>query len=97
MATERQINVKVPAEHRDLVEKIKEDKEKFVAEKRKKDEEIEKEKVNKLVNEAVIEGKPGDGTTGGEPQDEETKKRRNFIKGVCMIVSASLQNIYLEK
>lgn len=82
LATERKLNVKVPEEHRDLVEKIKEDKEKFVAEKKKKDEELKKAKVDKLVNEAVIEGKPGVGTTGGEPQDEETKKRRNFIKGM---------------
>lgn len=92
MFTTEKKPINIPAEHRDLVEKIKEEKEKFVAERKKKEEEERKAKVDKLVNEPIIEGRPGIGTTGGEPQDEKTKERRQFIRKVFMISSIYISN-----
>lgn len=69
------------------MEKIREEKEKLAMERKKKEEEEKKARIEKLVKEAVVDGRPGEGTTGGEPKDEETKDRRQFIRKVFMTAS----------
>lgn len=65
-----------------MIEKIRKEKEKFIQE-RKFHKEAEKQaKIEKLVNSSKVDDTGAKGITGGEPSDEMTKERRNFVKKV---------------
>lgn len=44
--------------------------------------------MEKLVNSSKVDETGAKGITGGEPSDEITKMRRNFIKKVCSLFNA---------
>ena len=43
-------------------------------------------KIEQLVNSSKVDDTGAKGITGGEPSDEITRERRNFIKKVCYCI-----------
>lgn len=70
----------VALNHKELIEKIKKEKEKFIQEKKSQEHAEKQAKIEKLVNSSKVDETGAKGITGGEPSDESTKERRNFIK-----------------
>ena len=73
---------KLSLNHKELIEKIRKEKEKFIQEKKSQDAAEKQAKIEKLVNSSKVDDTGAKGITGGEPSDEITKERRNFIKKV---------------
>ena len=73
---------KLSLNHKDLIEKIRKEKEKFIQEKKSQVEAEKQAKIEKLVNSSKVDDTGAKGLTGGEPSDEITKERRNFVKKV---------------
>lgn len=76
---------KIPAEalnHKELIEMIKKEKEKFIEEKKSQEHAEKQAKIEKLVNSSKVDETGAKGITGGEPPDEITKERRDFVKRV---------------
>ncbi|CAH3168513.1 unnamed protein product [Porites lobata] len=73
---------KLSLNHKELMEKIRKDKEKFREEKKSQKEAEKRAKIEKLVNNSKVDETGAKGITGGEPSDEIAKTRRNFIKKV---------------
>lgn len=71
---------KLSLNHKDLIEKIRKEKEKFIQEKKSQVEAEKQAKIEKLVNSSKVDDTGAKGLTGGEPSDEITKERRNFVK-----------------
>lgn len=69
--------------HKELIEKIRKEKEKFIQEKKSEKEAEKQAKIEKLLNSSKVDDTGAKGITGGEPSDEITRERRNFIKKVC--------------
>lgn len=67
---------------KELIEKIKKEKEKFIKEKKSQEHAEKQAKIEKLVNSSEVDETGAKGITGGEPADEITKERRNFVKRV---------------
>ena len=44
-------------------------------------------KIEQLVNSSKVDDTGAKGITGGEPSDEITRERRNFIKKVCYCIN----------
>ena len=74
--------VKTSLNHKELIEKIREEKEKFIQEKRSQMEAEKQAEIDKLVNSSKVDDTGAKGITGGEPSDKITLERRNFIKKV---------------
>ena len=72
----------VALNHKELIEKIKKEKEKFIQEKKSQEHAEKQAKIEKLVNSSKVDETGAKGITGGEPLDEITKERRNFVKRV---------------
>ena len=72
----------VTLNHKELIEKIKKEKEKFIQEKKSQEHAEKQAKIEKLVNSSKVDETGAKGITGGEPLDEITKERRNFVKRV---------------
>lgn len=72
----------VALNHKELIEKIKREKEKFIQEKKSQEHAEKQAKIEKLVNSSKVDETGAKGITGGEPSDEITRKRRDFVKGV---------------
>ena len=72
----------VALNHKELIEKIKKEKEKFIQEKKSQEHAEKQAKIENLVNSSKVDETGAKGITGGEPSDESTKERRNFIKRV---------------
>lgn len=66
-------------QHKKIKEEIAREKEAFIQEQKQKEIEIEREKQQKLLKMKPPDGHKGI-ETGGEPNDPETKKRRDFVK-----------------
>lgn len=75
----------VALNHKELIEKIKKEKEKFIQEKKSQEHAEKQAKIEKLVNSSKVDETGAKGITGGEPLDEITKERRNFVKRVSKI------------
>ena len=73
---------KLSLNHKELMEKIRKDKEKFREQKNSQKEAEKRAKIEKLVNNSKVDETGAMGITGGEPSDEIAKTRRNFIKKV---------------
>lgn len=73
---------KLSLNHKELIEKIKKEKEKFIQEKKSQEHAEKQAKIEKLVNSSKVDDTGAKGITGGEPSDEITKERRNFVKKV---------------
>ena len=73
---------KLSLNHKELIEKIKKEKEKFIQEKKSQEHAEKQAKIEKLVNSSKVDDTGAKGITGGEPSDEITKQRRNFVKKV---------------
>lgn len=69
--------------HKELIEKIRKEKEKFIQDKKSEKEAVKQAKIEKLLNSSKVDDTGAKGITGGEPSDEITRERRNFIKKVC--------------
>lgn len=65
-----------------MIEKIRKEKEKFIQERKVQKEAEKQAKIEKLVNSSKVDDTGAKGITGGEPSDEMTKERRNFVKKV---------------
>ncbi|XP_068755290.1 mannosyl-oligosaccharide 1,2-alpha-mannosidase IB-like [Montipora capricornis] len=72
--------VKTSLNHKELIEKIKEEKDKFIQEKKSQMEAEKQAEIDKLVNSSKVDDTGAKGITGGEPSDKITLERRNFIK-----------------
>ena len=72
----------VALNHKELIEKIKKEKEKFIQEKKSQEHAEKQAKIEKLVNSSKVDETGAKGITGGEPLDGITKERRNFVKRV---------------
>lgn len=73
---------KLALNHKELIEKIKKEKEKFIQEKKSQEHAEKQAKIEKLVNSSKVDDTGAKGITGGEPSDEIAKERRNFVKRV---------------
>ncbi|XP_015777642.1 PREDICTED: mannosyl-oligosaccharide 1,2-alpha-mannosidase IA-like [Acropora digitifera] len=78
--TPEKTTMKVSLSHKELIEKIRKEKEKFIQERKAQAEEETKEKIDKLVNSSTVDETGAKGISGGEPLDKIAKERRDFIK-----------------
>ena len=74
--------VKTSLNHKVLIEKIREEREKFIQEKKSQMEAEKQAEIDKLVNSSKVDDTGAKGITGGEPSDKITLERRNSIKKV---------------
>ena len=74
--------MKVSLSHKELIEKIRKEKEKFIQERKAQAEEETRAKIDKLVNSSTVDETGAKGISGGEPLDKSAKERRDFIKKV---------------
>lgn len=72
--------MKVSLSHKELIEKIRKEKEKFIQERKAQAEEETRAKIDKLVNSSTVDETGAKGISGGEPLDKIVKERRDFIK-----------------
>ena len=92
VVTEKALNetiAKLLPDHNDLINKIKVDKEKFLQEKKVLEEAEKQAKIEKLVNDSKVDDTGAKGIIGGEPSDEQSKERRNFVKSVSILLHLS--------
>ena len=80
--TPEKTTTKVSLTHKELMEKIRKDKENFIQERRSQAEAEKKAEIDKLVNSSTVDETGAKGISGGEPSDKITKERRDFIKKV---------------
>lgn len=73
---------KMTLNHKELIDMIKKEKEKFIQGKKSQEHAEKQAKIEKLVNSSKVDDTGAKGITGGEPSDEITKQRRNFVKKV---------------
>ncbi|KAJ7394206.1 Mannosyl-oligosaccharide 1,2-alpha-mannosidase IB [Desmophyllum pertusum] len=71
---------KMTLNHKELIDMIKKEKEKFIQGKKSQEHAEKQAKIEKLVNSSKVDDTGAKGITGGEPSDEITKQRRNFVK-----------------
>ena len=80
--TPEKTTVKVSLSHKELIDKIRKEKEKFIEERKSQAEEEKRAKIDKLVNSSTVDETGAKGISGGEPLDKIAKERRDFIKKV---------------
>ena len=68
--------------HKELIEMIRKDKEKFIKDQKAEEVAVRDARIEQLVNNSKVDDTGAKGITGGEPADERTRERRNFIKRV---------------
>ena len=73
---------KLSLTHKELIETIRREKEKFLKDKKAEEDAAREAEIEQLVNNSKVDDTGAKGITGGEPADELTKERRNFIKRV---------------
>lgn len=78
--THEETTMKVSLSHKELIEKIRKEKEKFIQERKAQAEEETRAKIDKLVNSSTVDETGAKGISGGEPLDKIVKERRDFIK-----------------
>ena len=78
---------KLSLNHKELIEMIRKEKEQFIQEKKSQVEAEKQAKIEQLVNSSKVDDTGAKGITGGEPSDEITRERRNFIKKVCYYIN----------
>lgn len=78
--THEETTMKVSLSHKELIEKIRKEKEKFIQERKAQAEEETRAKIDKLVNSSTVDETGAKGISGGEPLDKIAKERRDFIK-----------------
>lgn len=78
--TPEKTTMKVSLSHKELIEKIRKEKEKFIQERKSQAEEEKRAKIDKLVNSSTVDETGAKGISGGEPLDKIAKERRDFIK-----------------
>ncbi|XP_067051480.1 mannosyl-oligosaccharide 1,2-alpha-mannosidase IA-like [Acropora muricata] len=78
--TPEKTTMKVSLSHKELIEKIRKEKEKFIQERKAQAEEETRAKIDKLVNSSTVDETGAKGISGGEPLDKIAKERRDFIK-----------------
>lgn len=66
---------------------IRKEKEQFIQEKKSQVEAEKQAKIEQLVNSSKVDDTGAKGITGGEPSDEITRERRNFIRKVCYCIN----------
>lgn len=78
--TPEKTTMKVSLSHKELIDKIRKEKEKFIQERKAQAEEEKRAEIDKLVNSSTVDETGAKGISGGEPLDKITKERRDFIK-----------------
>ncbi|XP_074625403.1 mannosyl-oligosaccharide 1,2-alpha-mannosidase IA-like [Acropora palmata] len=78
--TPEKTTMKVSLSHKELIEKIRKEKETFIQERKSQAEEEKRAKIDKLVNSSTVDETGAKGISGGEPLDKIAKERRDFIK-----------------
>ena len=73
---------KLSLTHKELIEMIRKDKEKFIKDQKAEEVAVRDARIEQLVNNSKVDDTGAKGITGGEPADERTRERRNFIKRV---------------
>lgn len=71
---------KLSLTHKELIEMIRKDKEKFIKDQKAEEVAVRDARIEQLVNNSKVDDTGAKGITGGEPADERTRERRNFIK-----------------